>query len=100
MDREGRLYVVDAAFENVQMFDREGRPLMYFGGPGAEVHNLSLPAGIAIDYANAHHFQRYAAPGFALEYVIAVTNQAAASKVVVFGFGAFPEAGTPSRDGS
>lgn len=99
VDREGRLYVVDAAFENVQMFDPEGRLLMYFGGPGTEVHSLSLPAGIAIDYANVHYFQRYASPGFALEYVIAVTNQASASKVVVFGFGAFPEAGKPSWDG-
>ncbi len=87
VDREGRLYVVDAAFENVQIFDPEGRLLLYFGGPAAGPGRLSLPAGIAIDYENVDHFQRYAAPGFELEYLVAVTNQFGGEKLVLFGFG-------------
>lgn len=87
VDREGRLYVVDAAFENVQIFDPQGRLLLYFGEPGEGRDRLSLPAGIAIDYENVPFFQRYAAPDFVLEYLVAVTNQLGGEKVVVFGFG-------------
>ena len=48
VDHEGRVYVVDAATAVVQVFDAEGRLLMFFGipdksGPGG----LYLPAGVA-----------------------------------------------------
>jgi DNA-binding beta-propeller fold protein YncE len=87
VDHEGRVYVVDAATAVVQLFDAEGRLLMFFGepqssGPGA----LYLPAGLAVDYTNAELFQSYAAPGFKLEYLIFITNQAGPQKVSVFGF--------------
>jgi DNA-binding beta-propeller fold protein YncE len=87
VDREGRIYVVDAATAVAQVFDAEGRLLMYFGepktaGPGA----LYLPAGLAIDYENAALFQKYAAPGYQIEFLIFVTNQAGPQKVSVFGF--------------
>jgi hypothetical protein len=47
---------------------------------------LYLPAGLCVDYENAGLFQKYAAPGFKIEYLILVTNQAGPNKVSVYGF--------------
>lgn len=75
VDRAGRMYVVDAAFEVVQVFAPTGQMLTYFGDekdvPGA----LTLPAAIDIDYDNINLFKQYAAPGFEIEYLILVTSQ-------------------------
>ena len=88
IDRAGRMYVGDAAFQNVQIFDATGRVLMSFGQPKEGAGGaLNLPAGIAIDYDDVALFQRYADPGFALEYVVLVVSQFGPNKVDVFGFG-------------
>ena len=47
--RSRHIYVVDAQFENVQIFDENGRLLMAFGQEGSEPGSFSLPAGLAID---------------------------------------------------
>jgi sugar lactone lactonase YvrE len=87
MDREGRIYVLDAAAPVIQLFDEQGKLLMFFGQPnGKEPGGLYLPAGLAIDYENLSLFQKYVAPGFKLEYLILVTNQAGPDKVSVYGF--------------
>jgi sugar lactone lactonase YvrE len=87
VDKERRVYVVDAATAVAQIFDGEGRLLMYFGepktsGPGA----MYLPAGLTVDYQNVDLFQKYAAPGHQIEFLILVTNQAGPQKVSVYGF--------------
>ena len=88
VDREGRTYVADAATQVFQIFDPEGRVLMYFGDPTLSGGGSTcLPAGVAVDYENVKYFQSFAAPGFLLEYLILVTNQAGGEKVSVFGFG-------------
>ena len=87
VDQEDRVYVVDARFQVVQVFDPEGRLLLVFGEPGASAASLYLPAKIAIDYENVGFFQKYAAPGFRLEYLVIVTNQIGGRKVSVYGFG-------------
>jgi sugar lactone lactonase YvrE len=86
-DREGRVYVVDAGTQRVQLFDSEGQLLIFFGdptitGPGA----TSLPAGVAVDYENVRYFEKYAAPGHKLEYLILLTNQYGSPKISVYGF--------------
>ena len=87
VDRERRMYVVDGATAVVQMFDDRGRLLMYFGEPKSSgPAGLYLPAGIAVDYENVPLFQKYVAPGFQLEHLIFVTNQAGRQKVSVYGF--------------
>ena len=87
VDRDGRVYVLDAAFENVQVFDPQGNLLMFFAKAGPRPEDLVSPASISIDYENVAYFQRFAAKGFELEYVIAVSNQAGPSKVNIYGFG-------------
>ena len=87
VDREGRVYVLDAAAPVIQLFDSEGRLLMHFGQPGTSgAGSLYLPAGLTIDYDNVGLFQKYAAPGVKIEYLILVTNQAGPQKVSVYGF--------------
>ena len=87
VDKEGRAYVVDAATQVVQIFDTEGKLLLYFGEPGASTQGeLSLPAGLTIDYENVGYFQKYLAPGQECEYLVMVTSQVGPRKVNVYGF--------------
>lgn len=87
VDKDRRLYVVDAAFENVQIFDDQGRILLFFGGPGYGPGNLYLPAGIAIDNDNTAYFQKFADPGFKLEYLVYVANMFGNNMINVYAFG-------------
>jgi DNA-binding beta-propeller fold protein YncE len=87
MDRAGRLYVGDAAFQNVQIFDNAGRVLMAFGQPVDNAPGLNLPAGIAVDYDSVPLFRSLAAPGFTIEHLILVVSQFGPNQVDVFGFG-------------
>jgi DNA-binding beta-propeller fold protein YncE len=87
VDRDGRFYVVDAAAPVVQLFDEQGRLLMWFGEPKSSgPAGLYLPAGLTVDYENVGLFQKYAAPGYKLEYLILLTNQVGPQKVSIFGF--------------
>ena len=47
--RKGHLYVVDGQWGIVQVFDREGRLLYYFGGRGTGPGKFQLPTGLQID---------------------------------------------------
>jgi sugar lactone lactonase YvrE len=49
VDSEGHIYVVDALFGMVQVFDREGQLLYSFGGQGTGLGEFQLPTGLAID---------------------------------------------------
>jgi hypothetical protein len=44
--------VVDSFFAAVQIFNREAKLLLFFGGPGDSPGFLANPAGIAIDARN------------------------------------------------
>ncbi|MDH5614741.1 MAG: hypothetical protein OEY35_06885, partial [Gammaproteobacteria bacterium] len=87
VDKTGRLFIIDAAFENIQIMDKTGTPLMFFAGPGDKTGNINLPTDIVIDYDNVKYFQKYADPKFKLEYIVLVASQFGINKVTVFGFG-------------
>jgi DNA-binding beta-propeller fold protein YncE len=87
VDREGITYVVDSRVQVVQMFNKEGRLLMYFGQPGASTRGqLLLPASVKVDYDNVGYFQKYVAPGHRCEYLVLVTSQFGSDLVSVYGF--------------
>lgn len=87
VDRQGIAYVVDAATQVVQLFDPEGRLLMYFAQPGASTQGqVVLPAAVKVDYDNLRYFQKFVAPGRKLDYLIFVTSQFGGQKVSVYGF--------------
>ena len=78
--------VVDAAFDNVQVFNEGGNLLMYFGGSYSGMGAMSLPAGITIDYTCTDYFREYVYEAFKLKYIIFVSNQFGAEKISVYGF--------------
>ena len=49
VDSEGHIYVVDAAFNNVQIFNDEGQVLLAFASYGSDRSQMILPAGLAVD---------------------------------------------------
>lgn len=100
VDRADRLYAVDAGFQVVQLYDAEGRMLMFFGEPdGGEAGRMQLPADILVDYDHVDLFRRYVAPGRNLEYLVLVSNQFGDRKVNVYGFLSAPgEVGSMSAD--
>ncbi len=87
LDRAGLAYVVDASTQLVQIFDEEGKLLMFFGQPESSPQgDLHLPAAVSLDYENVRFFEHAVAPGYRCEYLILVTSQVGDKKVTVFGF--------------
>jgi len=86
VDRQKNLYVVDAGFENVQIFNNQGQLLMFFGGSYKKPGDMWLPAKVAIDYNNVKYFEKYVYKDFALKYLILVTNQYGPDKINIYGF--------------
>ena len=48
-DSEGHIYVVDGLWSVVQVFNREGQLLYYFGQMGTGLGAFQLPTGLGID---------------------------------------------------
>jgi hypothetical protein len=87
VDRNNIMYVVDAAGDMVQMFNEEGRLLMWFGGAKANQASMELPAKVLVDYDDVPLFQKYVAPDFQVDYLLVVMNQFGPHKVAVYGYG-------------
>jgi len=85
VDKESNLFVVDAGFENAQVFSKEGRLLMFFGGSYKGPGDMWLPAKVTLDYENLDYLQKYVDPGFNLKYLIFVTNQFGPDKLNIYG---------------
>lgn len=83
VDRENRLYAVDAMSGVTQIFNDKGQLLTWFGDPQFQ----SLPAKVVVDYDDVGVFQSYAAPHFKVEFLVIVINQIGPHKVSVYGFG-------------
>lgn len=85
VDRNTNLFVVDAGFENVQVFNKEGNLLMFFGGSYAGPGYMWLPAKVIIDYDNLRFFEKYVDKSYNLNYLIFVTNQYGPDKINIYG---------------
>jgi hypothetical protein len=86
VDKESNLYVVDAAFENAQIFNNRGNVLMSFGGPYRSHGDMWLPVDVSISYSGLEYYNRFVDPLFNLKYLIFITNQYGPDKVSVYGF--------------
>jgi hypothetical protein len=85
-DKDLNLFVVDAGFENTQMFNKKGQLLMYFGGPYKGPGDMWLPAKVIVDYDNLKYFKKYVDPKYDLNYLVLVSNQYGPDKINVYGF--------------
>jgi DNA-binding beta-propeller fold protein YncE len=84
VDNEGNLYVVDGAFQNVQIFNNEGQVLMAFGENNGLIGSMILPTSITVDYDNMQYFQKYVDPKYTLKYIIVLANQYG-NKINIYG---------------
>jgi DNA-binding beta-propeller fold protein YncE len=87
VDRDDRLYAVDALSQVTQVFDDQGRLLTWFAQPGSAGLVQNLPSKVVVDYDDVDFFQSYAAPNFKVEHLVIVINQIGPNKVSIFGFG-------------
>ena len=85
VDRDANLFVVDAGFENTQIFNKNGDLLMFFGGNYKGPGDMWLPAKVVLDYDNLKYFQKFVDPSFNLKYLIFITNQFGPDKLSVYG---------------
>lgn len=86
-DRDGRTYVVDIAHAEVLIIDKEGELLLAFGQPDeGEKGRLHRPAQVTIDYDHSKLFQDRVAPGYEIEYLVAVTDQMGPRLVQIYAF--------------
>jgi len=87
VDKEDNLYVVDGAFENVQIFNKKGQLLLYFGGAftGPKSGGMVLPTAVHVDYDHNIHFENYVDKDMDLKYLIFVANQFGPESITVYG---------------
>ncbi len=98
VDNNLNLFVVDAGFDNVQIFGADGSLLMFFGGSYKKPGDMWLPAKVIVDYDNLEYFEKYVHQSFKLKYLIFVTNQYGPDKINVYGY-VGPEMGPrPSKE--
>jgi hypothetical protein len=97
IDRENRIWVVDAATEVTKIYNEQGQLLLFFGLPGNKPGMMNLPASIILDYDNVEYFQKYAVRGAKIEFLVLVSNQYGPNKISVYGFGTFPVHGKAKK---
>ncbi len=95
VDGEGRIFVVDSGLQNVQIFNNEGRLLMFFGNPGLPVGSLNVPTSIWLSSNNLEYFKQYADPSFEMEELIYVANQFGHDAISVYALGHLKEGFKP-----
>jgi DNA-binding beta-propeller fold protein YncE len=89
IDSQGIIYIVDAAFQNVQMFNSKGVVYAYFGSAGPHPGAMDLPAGVCVNENknDLDLFQKFVHPDFQIQKLILVANQFGPNKVSVYGMG-------------
>lgn len=71
IDSDGNIYISDAAFDNIQIFDKTGsRFLMDFGHTGSEPGMFQMPASLFIDeHDRIHVSENYSGQVQILQYI-------------------------------
>lgn len=95
IDKENRIWIVDASTEVAKIYNQQAQLLLFFGLPGNKPGMMNLPAKIVLDYDNIDLFRKYAVPGAKIEFLVLVSNQYGPNKISVYGFGSFPARGEP-----
>lgn len=93
IDKEDRIWIVDAGTEVAKIYNEQAQLLLFFGLPGNKPGMMNLPTKIVLDYDNIEFFKQYAVEGANIEFLVLVTNQYGPNKVSVYGFGSFPSNG-------
>lgn len=81
------LYVIDSSFENCQLFNMDGDPLMFFANAGVGPGNLYLPTCVWIGDEGLDLFDDYIDSDFQAEKLIAITNNYGPFKLNFYALG-------------
>lgn len=81
------VWVLDSLYENCQILDFAGKPLLFFGGGGVDPGNLYLPRGIWIGNDSIDLFRDRLDPGFVPEKLVAITSLYGPRKISLFAIG-------------
>ncbi len=81
------VWVLDSLYENCQIFDMTGKPLLFFGGGGVGPGDLYLPRGIWIGTDGLELFRDKLEPGFVAEKLVAITSFYGPRKISFFALG-------------
>jgi hypothetical protein len=101
IDPAGRLYVADAQWDKIQIFTPEGQLLLFFGESSPLPHGMVTPTGVAIDATSIEALRKYVNKDFEPEYLVLVTNQFGANRLIIHAFGhAKPAETAPSVAGA
>lgn len=84
---DSTVWVLDSLYENCQILDLEGKPLMFFGGGGVGPGNLYLPRGIWTGTDGIELFRDLVEPGFVPERLVAITSFYGPRKISVYALG-------------
>jgi hypothetical protein len=88
VDSKDQIYVVDTAFENVQIFDiNTGEVMLNLGGYGSKLRDMYMTNPIHINDKYLDYCQKYTHKDFRLKYLIYVGNSYGKKKIIVYGFG-------------
>jgi hypothetical protein len=87
IDSQGMIYIVDAAFNNVQVFDEKGKIAGFFGSLGTHPGAMDLPAGLWVTESDMDLFQQYVHPAFEARRLVIVSNQFGPNKIAVYAEG-------------
>lgn len=86
-DQNGYIYVVDAAFQNVQVFNESGRLLTYFGSAKLPTGGMNLPCDVSTSTDDIQFYQSLADKNFEVSEVIFVANQFGDPKISLYALG-------------
>jgi DNA-binding beta-propeller fold protein YncE len=90
VDKEGNIFVADASYHNVQMFNEDYVPLMAFGHPqkrddGKLTVGIRNPTSMVITYGLNKYFEKFVDAKYNLKYVLLVVNQIGANSLQIYG---------------
>lgn len=85
VDNDENIFAVDAAFDNIQVFNKERKLLIVLGGHYDGPGGLIIPAKVIVDYDNMKYFQKYVDPKYDLKYLLFVTSQYGPDLINVYG---------------
>ena len=84
------LFVADAEFAHVHLFDEQGRLLMLLGGPHDRAGGTPMPVGLAVAQALPDAIAALVPQDFHARYFVFVSNSVGAKRLSLFAVGVGP----------
>ena len=84
---DGVLFVADAEFAHVHLFNGEGRLLMFIGGPQDQPGGTPLPVGVAVAPTLPNRLTSLVPADFNARYFLFVSNSVGSRRISLFAIG-------------